>query len=363
MDIKIEYLIFYDLGSELSYEEIEGALEKIPGENVEEYSLDEEKETPDYIRYPEPVLFNPRPDFTRGDETYPVTGKIFKSGTLSLRVTVTLPDTSLDELNEFLAENRSLSEEIRHHCNEIHRQLKPHFPVDISRQEFYHSGQSEVYPVFCLSSTDFEDTARMVDQNSEEITALLNRRYRQRNFSGEQKEITLNNRVRFYNNDCSIIHWNGSLLIDNQGQFSSVLFILELVNIQFLNLMVYDDYVDNFLSDYMGRIDRFLKVRLLLHVPGLRNRISEITRLRVEIDRITEMLDNYEKYFGEWYLARIYTRACDAFEMERWRELLQSRLEKVTELYSMLEEEVNRSRMLFLNVLTLMLFILWFVIG
>ena len=128
-------------------------------------------------------------------------------------------------------------------------------------------------------------------------------------------------------------------------------------------LKLYDRYIDNYLSDFMESIDRLLKMKLLLHLPGLKNSISELTRIRVDIEKVTEMLDNYEKYFGKWYLARIYAQACEAFEINRWRELMESRLEKVTEFYSMMEEEINRNRMLFLNVLTLMLFILWFVIG
>ncbi len=362
MDVKIELFVFYELGGELTYEEIDAALENFSQRSSDEFMLEEDKGTPDYVRYPEPVIFRPASGFSRENNRHPVTGKIYKSGDLSLRITIDPGVDNLKELNEYMSENRSLKEEVRDHCRDIYRRLADEFSFDMTREEYYQRGMSEVYPVFCFRGFE-KEAEKLIEDKEREITALLNRQYRQRNFSREQIEATISDSISFYRHDCSVIHWNGSVLLNDGDRFSDVLLILELANIQFLKLKLYDDYINNYLSDYMDSIDRFLKFRLLLHVPGLRNKITEITRLKVELEKVTEILDNHEKYFGSWYLARIYSQACRVFEIDRWREVMEKRLEKVTELYSMLEEEVNRSRMLFLNVLTLMLFILWFVIG
>lgn len=363
MECKIQFIALYDLGKELTYKEIEKKLANIPQNALEEYDLEEEKGAPDYVSYPEPVIFQASPDFIWEEETHKVKGKIFRSGDLSFNVTLDLEIGNLAELNEFLLHNSSLKQEVKHHCNEIYRQISSEFLVDVTRNEHYKTGYSEIYPVYCITDTEFNDAEEFINNNENRVTALLTGKYREENFSNEEIENVKSNTVRFFNTDCSLIHWNGSLLIDERAEFSSIIFILELVNKQFLTLKLYDRYIDNYLSDFMESIDRLLKMKLLLHLPGLKNSISELTRIRVDIEKVTEMLDNYEKYFGKWYLARIYAQACEAFEINRWRELMESRLEKVTEFYSMMEEEINRNRMLFLNVLTLMLFILWFVIG
>ncbi len=363
MECEIQYIALYDLGEDLTYEEIEDKLAEVSQDDMVEYELEEEKGAPDYVNYPEPVIFQATPDFRWQDKTHKVKGKIFRSGELSLNVKIELEIDNLSELNQYLQQNSSLKQEVKHHCNEIYRQISSEFLVDVARSEHYKTGYSEIYPVYCINGTEYEDAAEFVQNNENKITALLTGRYQEENFSREEIDSVKSNTVRFFNTDCSIIHWNGSLLIDQRAEFSAIIYIMELVNKQFLTLKLYDRYIDNYLSDFMENVDKLLKMKILLHLPGLKNSISELTRIRVDIEKVTEMLDNYEKYLGKWYLARIYAQACEAFEINRWRNLLESRLDKVTEFYSMMEEEINRNRMLFLNVLTLMLFILWFVIG
>ena len=89
-------------------------------------------------------------------------------------------------------------------------------------------------------------------------------------------------------------------------------------------------------------------------------KVKEIANLRVELEQIIDMMDNFEKYKGNWYLARLYYLANNAFQINRWKNLLEKRINKVNDLYNLVNSEINRKRMLFLNILMLLLFVLWF---
>ncbi|MBI2981975.1 MAG: hypothetical protein HYY44_06775, partial [Deltaproteobacteria bacterium] len=66
---------------------------------------------------------------------------------------------------------------------------------------------------------------------------------------------------------------------------------------------------------------------------------------------------NISKFFGDWYLARVYLAARERFHLATWKESIQSRLSNLDHFYEVLRAEANESWMLVLELLIVLLFI------
>ena len=364
MNVTIQLFKFYDLGGPLSRLEIVNKLDNIEMSygSLKRYQVETDKNEPDYINYPEPITFSIIQNTTDCIEReYKIECKIYTYGALSLKTNLNVDVNDIDGLCNYIDKNNpeDMVEDIFDQMYEdIFEKFKGRFKGEYRPDNF-----TNLYPVYCLSETGCQDVSDIVENNKPEITSLLSGMYNKRDFSKTQIKNVMHVWTRFYQGDYSIVHWNATLAIDNDNDFSDLLFIIELANIQFLKLRAYDDYIDNYLSEYLDKSQNKFVHNFTIIFPGGGKMLSEITKMRVEIEQITDMMDNFEKFFGRWYLAKVYYLASSAFEITRWKNLIASRLDTVDEIYTMLHEEKNRKKMLLLNFLTFLLFVLWFVIG
>jgi len=265
------------------------------------------------------------------------------------------------ELADLLVQLKSshFEQELEEKFNLIYKEISTHFEGLAEKK--IRTNFNHLYYVYCLSDTGYTDASEMITDKKQQLTALLTGMYEADNFNDSYMDDVLEHHTSIYSDDCTVIHWYSGLIIDEQGNFQEKLFIIELANIQFFKLRVYDDYIDNYLNNYLRKANQAFHRFLANFLPGVRSQMKEITSIRVELEKITDIMDNFEKFYGNWYQAKIYYLASDAFAIQRWRKLIRSRMDIVNELYSLLNEEVNRSRMLFLNFLMLLLFLLWFI--
>ncbi|GEM_PF-1918461 len=363
MEFTLNLFKFYDLGNPLERSEIIKIINKmnIKSSNMEKYHFDSDKGEPDYINYPEPItLYMTRK--TKKDEEIEIVTKIFNYGALTLKTELKPKIENIKDIKKFYEEEKIITR-IENLFDKIFNLFHQSFSQDNSQKEKYTSKQNftNLYPVYCISETGYNNVKKLIDDNEDEIAGLLLGISDHNNFSEKQINNILKFNTRFYNKDYSIIHWNGTLAIDNEADYDDLLFIIEIANIQFIKLRAYDDYIGNYLSDYLDLSKNKFK-RGINFLNPVSKMIKNISRIRVELEHITEMMDNFEKFFGKWYMAKIYYLASSAFEIPRWKKIIESRLDTVDDLYTMINNEKNRKKMLFLNFLTLLLFVLWFFI-
>ena len=72
--------------------------------------------------------------------------------------------------------------------------------------------------------------------------------------------------------------------------------------------------------------------------------------------KFTVEVTHISKFFGDWYLARIYLGARDRFYLDQWRTSVDQRLVQLDKLYSVVHAEVNEQRMLWLEVIIVIFF-------
>src|SRR5580704_12553069 len=79
---------------------------------------------------------------------------------------------------------------------------------------------------------------------------------------------------------------------------------------------------------------------------------------RVDVTKLNDEVTHITKFFGDWYLARVYMGARERFHLNQWKNSVEDRLEQLDTLYSVVHTEVTNLRMLWLEVLIVVLFVL-----
>ena len=95
------------------------------------------------------------------------------------------------------------------------------------------------------------------------------------------------------------------------------------------------------------------------HLPmfGAANKtLHHLRRFRVDVAKLTDEVTHIAKFFGDWYLARVYLGARDRFYLDQWRTSVEQRLAQLDKLYSVVHSEVNEKRMLWMEIIIVIFF-------
>src|SRR5262249_16770443 len=152
----------------------------------------------------------------------------------------------------------------------------------------------------------------------------------------QQIDETFRHCISFSRKDITIIDWDAALVMDLSGSPPDVIHVLELANLQLEELVLMDQRVDRYLEAAYHELEKGRTS--LLGLP--RNELARLRRFRMDVAKITDEVSNISKFFGDWYLARIYMAARDRFHLVTWRESIQQRLLSLDNLYEIFRSEV-----------------------
>ncbi|HKL13631.1 MAG TPA: hypothetical protein VJ907_08505 [Halanaerobiales bacterium] len=352
MDIYMKVYKYYNLGTTLRKKEIMKNLKESGIKYMGTYDFDDNLENPSFVSYPEPIEFT----YDCKEKEKEVTAKVYDYGAMSMMYEVKYEVNSLEEFHEEI-KKYDPRPQIEQDFDEIYQKISDKFEGlnDNILSKFNH-----LYSVYCIDNKGNIDKKELLENNEKIIVSLLSDEYQDINFSQQQKEAVMRYSNSFLKNDYIVVHWNNAFILDNKENYTEKLFIIELANIQFNKLQTYDSFIDDYLSEYLLSNNKSILRFIPFIKSGMSKKVKEIADLRVELERVIDVMDNFEKFQGQWYLARLYYLANSAFQINRWKNLVENRIKKVNELYNLINSEINRKRMLFLNILMLLLFVLWF---
>jgi len=227
-----------------------------------------------------------------------------------------------------------------------------------SLKEFM-SGQSEfpvtpeAYTVFCL--TDIEgvtDVTSWLAHESREVAGLLSETDAEQLSEAQVNEV-LRVQRSFQKEDMVVIDWDAALVVDLTDYVDDVLYVLELANLQLEEFRVMDQRLDRYLDQAYDDVSRSSRFPLFVAADvTLRN----LRQFRVDLSRLHDEVTNITKFFGDWYLARVYLGARERFHLDQWRNSVEQRLAQLDQLYNVVHSEINERRMLWLEALIVVFF-------
>jgi len=88
--------------------------------------------------------------------------------------------------------------------------------------------------------------------------------------------------------------------------------------------------------------------------------LINMAETRMEIEEIIETTSNIAKFFGDWYLGKIYSCLSDKLHLKEWENSVLEKLKTLEGLYTIASDQVQNSRSITLEVLMIFLVIIEF---
>jgi hypothetical protein len=276
--------------------------------------------------------------------------RVYEVGVVSITMQVSFEVDSLAELRPFhhpLLENGVTLDSAAHKlCTEICSSLK-----DVLTESSPPS-ESEAYTVFCLKEVGADADANGWMARHRVAIAELLTDANPGTLSEMQTAEVLRITRSYANTDLVVVDWDAALAIELGGSMDDALYVLELANLQLEEYRVMDQRLDR----YLDRAYDDLKRRRFGLLGMSSATLGALRLFRVDVTKLTDEVTHISKFFGDWYLARVYLGAAERFYLNQWRQSVENRLSQLDQLYTVVNSDINNRRMVWLEVLVVIFF-------
>ncbi|MBL7685553.1 MAG: hypothetical protein JNK65_05930 [Deltaproteobacteria bacterium] len=346
---EVYYLYAFDVADEIKTAQIDQILSESPVLYAVKKTHTLPREFPFY--YPLTIEIKKENWSYQQKKIHPLI-RIYDVGVVSIMVPIPFEMEELAQLKNMhrphLDSQDSLDDQVYMLCQKVVESLAPSL---IRKVEKIMS--PEAYSVFYIKELEkLQEIEGWIQEQKINIAALLAETESEA-LSKQQIDEIFRHQLSYSPQDSIIIDWDACLCIDLKQQSEDVIHVLELANLQLEELVLMDQRLDRYLDLAYEELEK--KRSLWIATP--QKQLSRLRRFRMDVAKITDEVSNISKFFGDWYLARIYMATRERFHLTTWRESIYQRLSQLDELYKILRTETNELRMLFLEVLIVVLFL------
>jgi hypothetical protein len=344
---EIVYLFAFDVANEI----LTANVSKILSMKPFPYAIRDSRTSPRYPAIYQPLAVEQPPLASQlaGRPVRPMI-RVFEVGVVTITLRVAFETNSLLDLLQFhspkLENGQSLGEAAKHLCTEVCESLKEVMVRGSAPME------AEQYTAFCLTEIDgTTDVGSWLDQERNAVAALLAETEPGR-LSGAQVGEVLRLQRSFEKSDLVVVDWDAALVVDLSGYVDDVLFVLELANLQLEEFRTMDRILDRYLDRAYEHLER-----RPFSLFGVSSAVLRTLRwFRVDLTKLADEVTHITKFFGDWYLARVYLAARERFYLDAWRSSVEHRLAQLDRLYTVVHTEINERRMLWLEIIVVVFF-------
>src|SRR3989442_6312 len=173
--------------------------------------------------------------------------------------------------------------------------------------------------------------------------------------SDEEVDDTWRNWFSYYQDDLVVLDWDAALVIEPSASYEDTLTVFELANLQLLELRTYDAFLDKVVDKaYDDLEDLFARSSLL---RSGHDTVKELAEVRMDLAEASFQVDNISKLWGDWFLGKVYRACAKKFELDSWRRNVEEKMKDLSEIYEVAEAELEARRLLILEFLVVLLFI------
>ncbi len=198
---------------------------------------------------------------------------------------------------------------------------------------------SEEYSVFAVTNYTGEPEQFLTHKD---IIASLLKSEELLTLDPQEVHYTLSSRIKYADNDLSIIDWDGAFLFDPTGDIDEDLELLTLANLQLLRHRVLDHQIDIRLAR-MAELVHNIPIKGFVSSRELGEKMKETMEIRMVSISELQRLERDVKLIGDWYSARFYELAAAKFKIEEWRKAIRGKLESLEDAYSVVVENFTVS--------------------
>ena len=352
----VHYLFIYDIGDEIELSKVEKVMNKL----TQVVGLTQTRLRPDYISIkPAPVLVDlgtRTVEFFNKTKEVKIIVKMYEVGSISVTIVVPFDNDFEDLLNYNQPKMSYKGKEttLKTFSDDILEKILESIKGDVEVPE--NKGfETEDYVTFCISQLETKQSAKkFVEDHKKIIAGILSEEKNIKIVSEDEVNNSLKYSVSYYEDDVVLTDWSTTIIIDPDGDFSDQLLTIELVNLQLLSLRYYDSVMDNVINDAYDGLKKYK--------PGLFSRpgkvLVDVIKKRMEIGEIVENATNIAKFFGDWYLGKIYSNLTQRLHLADWERNVNKKLETLEEIYDILANQVENNMSTFLEFIIVVLIVI-----
>lgn len=345
---EVVYLYAFDVASEIAT----GRVKEILAQRPAPVELRADHTLPKDIPLYKPLSIEntPYPSKLPQVEVRPVV-HVYDVGVISVVMRAAFAVEDVQALLPFhrltIADGQTLGQAARELCLETCKSLKD---AMIGCSPF---PEPEAYTVFCLTEVDGAGPfSAWAEARRREIAGLLTENPPEHLSDAQVAEVLRVSRA-YSNDDLVVLDWDAALVADRSGYVEDTLYVLELANLQLEEYRVMDQRLDRYLNKAYGDIQRQRRFGLL---GGYSAVLRNLRTLRIDVTKLNDEVTNITKFFGDWFLARVYLGACERFHLNQWKSSVEERLKQIDALYTVAHTELTNRRMLLLETLIVIFF-------
>ena len=271
-----------------------------------------------------------------GDAQATVTVRAHDFGALTvmLRLPLAGPLENLGPLTAALVRTKSMESA----ATDLVRQVLPAASAAISKLGF--TEFLEDFYVIQVEHFDQAVTPTQLHADYRAPIALALRCEKERLAEGEAEEV-FETAISYHPQDLVVTDWNAAFLY--AADYPALLDALEFLNVQLVELRFFDRRLDARMSDLFQVVYSRPKLRTLVVNPFGQS-LEEVSELKVETTLIAERVANALKFIDDLYLAKVYTTTAERLHLDAWRDIVESKLKVVHEIFEILNRRAATYR-------------------
>ncbi len=284
-----------------------------------------------------------------------ISAKIHNFGVISLAYKIPFSDT-LANLRQTLTEiDTEFREQSVEDAQSVFKKIKPY----IKQPRFFHLRSA--YVIIQVNQQPNITVAQLKEKFGGIIASLL--RFETETLSETQKNAILESAIGYYRGDLIIIDTDSAFVYDDE--YEEILDLFEFANIQQLELQYYDRLLDRQLNVVYHREAKGLPFKAYLPFVGtlMRDPVSDLGMLKVEISSIIERLESAIKASGEVYVTETYDVLVEKLDLKAWKDSINNKLAIIKDIHLVYQNKIDIIREDLLSVLIIVLIFIELIVG
>ena len=332
------------------------AVRRLLGEEATLATLADKAPGPPKIAYMQPPVVVPAEAAGSGAiDGFSTRVKFFDYGVISIMLSRPFAGAwdDLVRLGQELIENEQLEDRAALACRAVVTRV--HEALGGVRADFLR----EDYLAFVVNELDEPTDADFVlERYGAEIAQML--RGERQALSRQEREEVLRHRLSYLVDDTVVPAYNAAFVLDTPAGAAATLEALEAVNSQLLEFRYHDEALESELTQIYTELLK--PPRLMERLVGRRSTRAarRLQSLYIDVNELTDRLENSVKLVGDVYLARLFSLAAARLGLDAWKSNVEQKLRTLNDIYRFAIERTGMAQANLLELVIVLILILEF---
>lgn len=195
--------------------------------------------------------------------------------------------------------------------------------------------------------------AELIAHHGSEIAQIV--RGESTPLSEDEKKEILQSRMSYYPDDLLVVGWTAAFVYDSPEGAIPIQQLLEYANSQLLDFRHYDELLTRVLRDVYDSLGQ--KTSFLARWR-LANEAEKLNTIRLDIEELTERMDNSIKFLSDMFWSRVYRLAAVKIGVLDYRKLVDEKLRTAADLYRSMMDRFHQGSAFVLELMIVIILII-----